>query len=334
MTSLALLGLVLIAGGSGGGDDDAPKAPPAIEVHVRADAEIRGTEVLLRDLAEVQTDDLELTARLLQVSFGPRPAFGYNRVLSRQDLLLRLAREGLAAERLHFTGAGQVVLHPLVTRITQQELLAASDPVLRAALDLEGGDIEFEPAARLPNIDAPPGRLSFDLSARLMAGRLGYSTATVAVSVLVDGEEWKQVPVPYRLHRYQSVLVTSAVVRRGAALGEDNVALQRIEAPQGTSPNLQSLDAIRGKVAARDLQAGQRLTLDSITDPAVMFEGDLITLVATGGRVQVAIKAIALKDGAVGDRIPVRNLTSGNVLPATVRSRALAVVVTAAGVQR
>jgi flagella basal body P-ring formation protein FlgA len=99
-----------------------------------------------------------------------------------------------------------------------------------------------------------------------------------------------------------------------------------VEAAGEVSPYLTSFDGVRGKVAARELRAGAMLTLRSISDPAVVYGGDPINLVAVNGRVQVATRAVALQDGAVGDRIAVRNLASNKVVQAAVHGPGLAVI--------
>ena len=112
MIATMTLGLALTAWAgepAGGGDKK-----PVIVIQCRADADIRGAEVLLRDLADVRADDPELVTRLLSTSFGRRPAFGFSRVLSQQDILARLHREGLKSGRVKLAGATRVALHPIV----------------------------------------------------------------------------------------------------------------------------------------------------------------------------------------------------------------------------
>ena len=319
MTMLTLaLTCALLAGG--GGPDD-------VVVECRADAEARGADVQLRDLAIVETDDPALAERLLQVSFGPRPAFGHNRVLSRQDVMLRLAREGIASDAMRLTGALQIVVHPLVTRVQERDLLEAADPVLRAAIRLEADDdIEFEPAASPSSLLVPPGRYSMELSAKLRGGALQHGSAIVDVAILVDGETFKVTHVPYRLRRFHRVLVTSRPIARNEEIAEHNVELRRLEAPPGTNPYIAAFDQLHGKVAARDLQTGQKLTLGLLADPAVILQGDPVHLVARTGNIQVATRALALEAGAVGARIAVRNLAANKIVQATVHGRGLVVI--------
>ena len=306
----------------GGGDEET-----AITVRCKADADIRGAEVLLRDIADVKSDDFELTERLLGVTFGRRPAVGYHRVLSHQDIMMRLAREGLRTERIKLSGPEKVVLHPKVVRIMPQDILDVADPVLAAALELEPQtDIEFEPMTQIRPVLVPPGRFSMDLSARLRDGRIQHSSATIEIRVLVDDTEFKVLRVPYRLRRYQQILVVANAIRKGTPLNDQNLRLSREEAPQGTSPYVTTIDAVLGGVAARDLQAGTKLTIGAVAAPAVIYKGDQVNLVSVSGRIQVATRAVALSDGPVGARIPVRNLTANKVVQAEIRGRGLVVI--------
>ena len=123
-------------------------------------------------------------------------------------------------------------------------------------------------------------------------------------------------------------LVATKPIDRGEPLGEDNVALQRVEAQAATTPFLTSYDEIHLKVASRKLRTGAKLSLRMVSDPAVIHSGDQINLVSLSNRIQIATHAIALQDGAVGQRIAVRNLSSNKVVHARVRSEGLAVIPT------
>lgn len=314
---------LLLPGHQTGGEDE----KPLVVVQCKPDAEIRGTDIRLSDIAEVRTSDLDLTERLLGVTFGRRPATGFNRVLSRQDILLRLAREGFKSAGIQMAGASKVVLHPVAIRLMPQDVIDAAEPVLRAAIDLESHtDIEFELMSKLRPTMVPPGRFGMDLSAKLKDGTIQHSSANIEIAVLVDEVEFSTIRVTYRLRRFHHVLVAGHAIRKGTPMNEINVTDRRIEAAQGMSPYLTDPIAVAGKVAARDIQAGTKLTLASIMDPAIIFKGDPVNLVSSTGRIRVSTRAVALSDGAIGGRIAVRNLTAGKVVQATVHGRGLVVI--------
>ncbi|MEM7199119.1 MAG: flagellar basal body P-ring formation chaperone FlgA [Planctomycetota bacterium] len=324
-TVVCLTGL----GAGHGDDDDVP--PPRVVVRCHPDASIRGTEVQLRDLATVETDDPELTARLLQAGFGTRPAPGYARVLTRQDILLRLTREGLSMARLKITGADRIALRPAVTHVTTEQQAEVAESVLRGALrEIEAqGDVEIELATGLHTLAVPPGRYSMDVTGRL-SGPLSHSAAAVELQVRVDDEAYRVVRVPFRIRRYQQILVANRAIKKGEPLGLENLMMKRIESSVGASPWLTDLREVAGKVASNDLRQGQRMTLSSASSPAVIHRGDIVHLVSSSGRIRVTTRALALSDGAVDQRIQVRNLTANRVVQAVVHGQGLVVVPNAA----
>jgi flagella basal body P-ring formation protein FlgA len=79
-------------------------------------------------------------------------------------------------------------------------------------------------------------------------------------------------------------------------------------------------------LAARNLQAGQRLTLGDIAPPAVIRKGDIVTVVLTKGRVKVTARAMANHDAPLGARLIMTNTTSRSTLTGIVQAPGLVVV--------
>ena len=302
----------------GGGDE--------IRLELRPEIMVRGIEVQLRDFADVTCTDAELRDRIGRVSIGKRPALGNTRVVTREELGQRLLAAGVATDRVHVFGAREVSLVPAFALLQAREVLEAADGVLRAALALEAdADIEAE-AGSLAIQHVPPGRTGYDLSAEVRNGRLEAKSAIVDVRVLVDGEPWKTIPVPYKLRRYRQALVVTAPVPRGQPLTAENVTLKRVEVQLGNALFVDSPEAVTGMVSARNLTANRLLQPQDVAAPAVVRRGDLVTIVSQKGRVKVATKGIAEQDGAVGTLVAVRNLTSQRVLAAVVQGHGVVAV--------
>jgi flagella basal body P-ring formation protein FlgA len=314
MTLSALfLALTLAAGG----DDGAPRRVPIV-VALKTDALVRGTEVLIGDVASIDAPSLEVAERVARISFGRRPGLGFHRVLSDRDVLARLLQDGLLAADVKVAGAREVVVQAACTVLQPQELLDVAEPVLRAAIDLEQQDVEYELAVPLKPQRVPPGRRAFEVKPALRGGQLQRASAIVELGFWVDGELWETLPVQFRLRRYGQVLITTGAVRRGTPLDASNVEDRRVESAQISSAFLNRIEAVAGKVAARDLRSGERLTLAALADPAVVCRGDQVALVSSRGSIRIATKGIAQADGAVGARIAVMNVTSGKLVQAVV----------------
>lgn len=304
---------------------------PKIVVRCLDQALVRGVDVRLRDVAEVQCDDPDLAARVLDVSFGRRPARGFNRELPQSAIRAQLAAEGVLPSQLELTGAQQVVVQALSTLVQPQELIDVAEPIVRAAIDLEPvKDIEFELVAKPQMIEVPPGRRSFDLRGRVRGNKLQSGSAMIEVAVVVDGEDYKVVQLPYRLRRFGTAVVVLEPTRRETPLGPEFLEERRIELTHGAETmHVGSLHAVRGRVAARDLKRGQVLRISDMAMPAVIRAGDPIALVLRRGQTLIKTNGIARNSGAIGDRIDV--LTKQGRTVRGVAERAGVVVVLTAG---
>lgn len=308
--------LALLSCGTGCGED--PKPEP-VRLECRSEAQVRGAEVLLRDIAEITTADKALATRLADISFGKRPAAGFFRALTREEIERRLVELGLALDRFALVGAREVALVPVFTLLQPKDVLEVADGIMRSAVASEAnpGDIEFE-AGPTVAVQVPPGRRTFDLAGSLRGGRLDLASAIVDVKVVIDGEAWKTLTLSYRLRRFVHAVVVERPIQKGQPFADDNVALKRIEAQNSSLTLVSRFDLLEGKVAARNLTPNRPLTPADVTGPAVVWRGEIVTLVSDSGRIKLATKARADQDGAAGARILVTNLASGKVLQATV----------------
>jgi flagella basal body P-ring formation protein FlgA len=306
----------------GGGGDD--KGKPRTELRLKPAASVRGLHVTIADLCEQPATDGPAAA-IGAVRFGPAPVHGYGRTISRTEVVQALAGAGIDVATVQFAGADEVVLQAVTVEVPASELLEAASAVLQAQLAVEGGDVEYEAPRNLRHVQAPPGRQSQELRARVRGSRTGPNAAVVEVDVLVDGEVGKTVPVSFKLQRFHPVLKTMATVRAGMPLGPDTVAQVREPMDQASGLYLTLPTQIDGMVAARNLQPGQRLTLGDIAPPALIHKGDIVTIVLTRGRVKVTAKAMANHDAPLQGRISLTNLQSRSQLSGIVHGPGLVV---------
>ncbi|MHC5065895.1 MAG: flagellar basal body P-ring formation chaperone FlgA [Planctomycetota bacterium] len=283
--------------------------PTKVIVECKEHALIRGNDVLIRDVAKIATDLPDLSMRLAEIQLAKRPAYGINRILSRHDILMQLVKVGIRADQVKFTGAEEIVVQPQSTLMKPADLIEVADPVLAAALEGEiNSDIEFEMSGKLRSLNVPPGRVSLNLLAKL--DEIRPSSATVTVSIMVDGESFKDVDIQYRLRRFTEVLVTSRAIKGGTPFGIDNLERRRLLITPGSNLNVTDYDQIIGKVAARDISVDKPVTLGHLADPKIIFAKQLVSLVMRSRRIKIESEGQALRDGSIGERIPVMNLST------------------------
>ncbi|MBL8753785.1 MAG: flagellar basal body P-ring formation protein FlgA [Planctomycetes bacterium] len=321
MQAIAMLLCGLFAVAPVGGDE---KHDPTTALKLKPTVWVRGMNVTIGELCELPADASGMA--LAQIRFGPAPVNGYARTISRTEIVQSLAGAGIDLKSVRFEGADEVIVQARVEDVPAQEMLDAATTALQAQLALEGGDVEFEPPQRMRTVQAPPGRQSQELKARVRGAKTGPNAAIVDVEIQVDGEQFRKIPVTFTLRRFQQVLKTTGPIRAGQPLGPDVVGLVREQMDQATSVFLARIDQVDGMIASRNLQSNQRLTLGDIAPPAVVRKGDVVTVVLTRGRVKVTAKAIANHDAPLNGRVALTNLQSRATLAGFVYGPGLVVV--------
>ena len=323
---LSILCAALAAFATGDGSSRVDKPGAQIEIVCKPQALIRGTRILIADLADILPPGTA-AHRIGQIPFGARPAAGFSRVVSKHEILQCMVMAGEAAARLEMKGAREVVVQPAYTEVRPQDIRDSAEVVLRAALATDqSDDVEFELVTRLKHMRVPPGREGVDFKARVRDGQIGVSRAIVDLSILVDDEVYKVVPLQYKLRRYHQVLKIDRTIRKGEPFTRANLDLVRQEMSQASGFYLQSFKDVLGKVARRNLQSNRLLYLGDVMEPAIVYKGQLVTVVAASGRVRVTIQGIATQNGAKGDVIYVTNQSTNRLISAVVYAPGVLVV--------
>lgn len=149
--------------------------------------------------------------------------------------------------------------------------------------------------------------------------RLGNAT----IGVRCDGQRPWTLYVPVRITSSVNILTARRPLSRGTVLAADDlVTVERDAAglPYGyfTDPA-----QLIGQQLKRSVRAGDILTPAMVAPAPLVQRGQRVWIATQGGGVNVAMEGEALQDGAAGERIRVRNLSSKRVVEAEVVSDSL-----------
>ncbi len=110
------------------------------------------------------------------------------------------------------------------------------------------------------------------------------------------------------------VLVARHALARGSTVTPADVeVVLRTRVPAGA---LHAPDEVRGKVAARNLSAGDVVRKADVRAPVVFERGAAVTLIVRGRGVRVRTAAVALEPATAGKRVRVRVESTGRVVQA------------------
>jgi flagella basal body P-ring formation protein FlgA len=159
---------------------------------------------------------------------------------------------------------------------------------------------------------------SNELSASLPAGMALQARSTVGVTCA--GPVHWTVYIPVTVESKINVLVLTHPVNRDARLTAADVTIETRRTMGPGNAYLTAPAELGGRTARRPLAAGTTLSVDMFTPDLIVRRGQEVTLLSSGGAVEVRANGRAMVDGAAGARIQVQNLSSMRVVEGVVES--------------
>ncbi|MDH5517330.1 MAG: flagellar basal body P-ring formation chaperone FlgA [Gammaproteobacteria bacterium] len=116
------------------------------------------------------------------------------------------------------------------------------------------------------------------------------------------------------ISRYDDIYVSSGNYTRGHIIRDSDVYKARKDLAKLPFGYITKPADIIGKQLKRQLQAGRIITPSQLTNPVVIKRGEMIALQRKTSSFMVSMKGSAMADGAIGDRIRVKNNSSKRIV--------------------
>jgi flagella basal body P-ring formation protein FlgA len=146
-------------------------------------------------------------------------------------------------------------------------------------------------------------------------------------SLLVAGGEGRTAWVKVRFGVEASVVVASHEIPRGRVVSRSDLLVRKgLFAPREVLAAITDPNQIVGMTAKRKLATGAIITPKMVKQTILVKRGDLVTVKVEAGDILILAKAKALKSGALGDEIPVQNISTGRSFSGVVAGRDQVVV--------
>ena len=147
----------------------------------------------------------------------------------------------------------------------------------------------------------------------------GRRDGNTAVKVqCTDPVSWS-LYVPVTVERYAEVVVASRSLGRQQTLSGSDLRLERIQTSRHAGSYFEDPREVIGQQTRRHIRAGQILGTQHITEREVVARGQRVTILAGTGSISIRMHGEALEGGTLGERIRVRNASSGRVVEGVVQ---------------
>jgi flagella basal body P-ring formation protein FlgA len=291
-----------------------PEAP--LVVTLRPESKVRGPEIRLGEIAEVQGGDADMAERLRAVEVGRAPLPGLSRTLDPAYLKARLRLAGVDLASLVLDFPRIVSIATASQQVTGTVLLEAVREQLLATRPDEAESLSIQSSGATPGaVTLPAGSLELKVRTRPGAVLLGSISATV--DAWVDGALVRSISVPVRVSQQAEVLVAARPIGRAVPIGPEDVRVERRELSTGQEA-LRDPGAVLGRQAVRNIVAGEPILAALVSQPPLVRRGDMVVLTAEARGIRAMTQGEAKEDGKAGQVVRVRNLTSNREIYGTV----------------
>ncbi len=204
-------------------------------------------------------------------------------------------------------GAGQCASYISAGQIVQFARQAVLEEISRNARGTAGWNVQ---SSYRGDLCLPQANLTYN--AACPAGVKLPGSMTVRVDIYSNHVLVKSIWVPMSVTMTASAPVATRNMSRGDIINGGDVTFQNRGFTSASDMSFPSrVDGMRLK---RSVRAGQVITASMLEKASVVERNKSVTLVANGPGISVSCPGKALQDGAPGDRIRVKNESSGRIV--------------------
>lgn len=281
-----------------------------LTVRLAEEASVTGPRITLGEVAEVTGDQTARVQRARRVDLGRAAPAKRERTVPARLVRMALLKAGFGEGEFEVIGAAEVRVRTASQVLAVRELL----PALREFILLKSGenpaDVVVEPG---PGFDRevllPEGKRTVEFRPPVHGRYEGALLFTAEVSV--DGRRVKTLPLRVDVRLERPAVATTARVERGETFTEENVEAVRVPSSRLPSGALGSLSEALGRRADKALAPGSVLRYADLHDPPAVRRGQTVRGIFRKGSVELSVEVEVLRDGKVGDTVPVQNARSG-----------------------
>ncbi|MCG8416049.1 MAG: flagellar basal body P-ring formation protein FlgA [Pseudomonadales bacterium] len=151
-------------------------------------------------------------------------------------------------------------------------------------------------------------------------------SSRVTVGVRCTGNSPWTLYVPVTVHALAPVVYTSKPLLRGEIVEPASLEIRQEPLDRLPRNALQSFEQVIGMEVSRAMSADSPLSLGNLRSPKLIRQGQEVIILAEGAGLAVRMAGNALKNGAKGEVIPVKNSSSGRVLEGRIVSESTVLV--------
>ncbi len=237
------------------------------------------------------------------------PTWGKTLVLERKDIAELLAKQAPDFAAAELSGAPQITISRRSRKLEDAELLARMLEKLQPPTNAERTvELELKLGSEWQPVIIPTDPVEVRLVQQPNSGLM--SQFMVRFDLVSDKEVIGNYTVNLQAHLYSDVWVAAAAIKPGTSLDTAPITRERRDVIRLTQPLFTSENRDPALCINEYLQPGAVILARSIHQKPIVFRGQFVQAAVIEKYMQIKVKAEVLEDGAPGQMIRVRTLSS------------------------
>jgi flagella basal body P-ring formation protein FlgA len=268
----------------------------------------------LADIATITGDDADRIQILGNCRLGSSPAPGYSLTLTPDLISMRLSGYHMDLSDITWQVPSTIRLTTASQTVSGTALMEKAVTAAKQRL----GDSDSEvTASAMQDVVLPAGTVDYKID--FPSGLRLSGPTTVFLATSVNNLPYKQIIVKLNIATYKNIVVTTRDLQPGEVLTDLDLALERRSVGRLSSYYTDKNKAI-GLVVKHNslLPSGTVLNQSLLSISEVIKRGNIVSIVAHSGMIEVVTTGLAQQNGGVDQYIRVQNLQSKRVLSARV----------------
>ncbi|MCZ6566557.1 MAG: flagellar basal body P-ring formation chaperone FlgA [Gammaproteobacteria bacterium] len=181
-----------------------------------------------------------------------------------------------------------------------------------ARIQFDSPDSDIKVTAR--DLD---NRLRLPLCESKLEAYFPHSThiaGNTTVGVRCSGIKPWSIYVPVTIQLYRDIIVANRPLPQNRIITMEDFRMEHIDINRLSGAYITEPDLVIGKQMLRPLQLSRPILSNMLKAPVLIRRGERVILLAKSNTFEVRMEGKAMKDGAVGEKIRVRNLRSKRII--------------------
>ena len=297
----------------------ASQVKAATVITVEPALEVDCAQLLLKDVAHIETDNQAFAASLGSLKLGRAPRLGQTKRYRRSLFLTRLKQLRINPDSLTLNIPEQVMITRSSTTIKVSELAQVARTAILDQMAYQNQEVHIRLISVNSELSLPRGEVTF--KAELKEQKELTGRQVVPIQVFVDELPVRKVNVSLVVEVYAPVWVTSHNLKRHHLITQNDLEQKRLRINDFQGEKLISnLDDLIGQRTRVAIKQDKPLSAHRLESPPLIERGDLVTLKAYHRNISLLTDGQALESGSLGEVIRVKSKSTDKMLLAKIVS--------------